>query len=138
MIITSTNAAQTLTTGQAVTFSVLRQTGCSEYFQENSSDIYLKTGGLYLVDVSGNITASAAATPVQLQISFNGSSMADGLMNAVPAAAGDLVNVSRSTAVSTSASCCFKLGTATISVVNTGANPVTIAPGFSVRIGRVG
>ena len=138
MIVASNSAAQTLTTGQSMTFDLLKQTGCSEYVADGTSQVYLKAGGVYLVDFSGNITSTEATTPIQLQISINGSPLADGVMNATPAAAGDLVNVSRATAVNTNPNCCFSIGTAYVTITNTGANPLVVAAGSSRRIGRVG
>ena len=139
MVIVSNSAAQTLTTGQSLTFDLRTlKTGCSEYVSDGSSAVYLKSNGLYLVDFSGNVTNQAANALVQLQITVNGQPLANAIMNATPATAGDLWNVSRNTAVDTKAGCCFNIGTAYVSVTNTGVNPVIVAPGASLRIGRVG
>lgn len=139
MIIVSNSTAQTLTTGQSLTFDLRTlKTGCSEYATDGGSAVYLKPKGLYLVDFSANVTNSAANALVQLQIEVNGQPLANTIMNATPATAGDLWNVSRATAVDTNVCCCFNIGTAFVSVTNTGANPVVVAPGASLRIGRVG
>ena len=139
MIIVSNSAAQTLTTGQSLTFDLRTlKTGCSEFISQGSSDVYLKPNGLYLVDFSGNVTNQAANALVQLQIQVNGQPLANTIMNATPTTAGDLWNVARSTAVDTKAGCCFSLGTASVSITNTGVSPVIVSPGASLRIGRVG
>lgn len=140
MIVAITSAAQTLEAGQALTFDIFRKTGCSEYLNAGSTNTYLKPNGLYLVDFSGNVgPTAAAAVPVELTIQFNGAPLQDGAMDATTTAViGNYTNVSRSVAISTHANCCFNIGTAVVTVVNTGTNAVVVAPGSSLRINRVG
>ena len=139
MIIVSNSAAQTLTKGQSLTFDLRTlKTGCSEFIQQGSSDVYLKPKGLYLVDFSANVTSSAATTLVRLQVELNGNPLPNTVMDATPTTAGDLWNVSTSTAIDTNAGCCFSINTAYVTITNTGVNPVVVSPGASLRIGRVG
>lgn len=139
MIVLYTTTTQTLTTGQSIVFQGVRKTGCSEYVPgTNPSQVYLAPNGQYLVDYSGDVGGSTAATPVQLQVTANGSAIPETLRTSVPAAVGDLNAISAGTGVSTKANCCFSIGTASLSVTNTGTNPIVIGPGFTLRIGRVG
>ena len=138
MIIASNTAAQTLTTGQSLVFDSLRQTGCSELVRQNTTNVYLKSGGLYLVDFSGNVTTDAATTPVQLSLELNGSPVPEGTAQTTIVAAGDIMNISRSTAISTSGNCGFNLQSAYLTLTNNGPNPISVNAGFSIRVGRVG
>lgn len=137
MIEVSNLTAQTLTTGQAVTFnSVIHHTGCCECWNSQlPTSVKLKAGrgSIYEVQFSGNVTANAAATPVQLSIAIGGSPLIETQMNATPAAAGDLCNISTGTYIVMN--CCDDLDR--ISVINTGVNPVVLAPNSNLRIRRV-
>lgn len=137
MIEVSNLTAQTLTAGQAVTFDkVIHHTGsCECWNAQLPTSVKLRAGrgSIYEVQFSGNVTASAAATPVQLSISIGGSPLVETRMDATPAAAGDLWNVSTGTYIFMG--CCEDLDR--ISVVNTGTNPVTLAPNSNLRIRRV-
>lgn len=139
MVVLYTTTTQTLTTGQSVTFNGLRKTGCSEYVRGTApQQVFLKPDGLYLLDFSGDVTGATAATPVQIQAELSGAPIPETLRTSVPAAANDLNSVSAATAVSTAANCCFDLGSLNVTVTNTGVNPITIGPGFALRIVRAG
>lgn len=139
MTVLYTTATQTLQAGQSVTFDALRQTGCSEYVPGNATtQVYLKPNGLFEVTMSGNVGGTTAATPVQIQVTANGSAIPELLAISTPAAVGDLNNVSRTSRVSTAANCCFSIGTASLSVTNTGTVPIVIGPGFSLVVNRAG
>lgn len=139
MVLLSTNAAATLAANETITFNVVRQTGNSEYVPGSSANqVFLRANGLYLVDFTATVTSTAAATPVQLQLTVNGSPLPETLRAYTATAAGDLGTLAMSTAISTSAKCCFNLGTVSVTVTNTGANAIVINPGAALRIGRVG
>ena len=137
MIEVSNLAAQTLTVGQAVTFDkLLHKTGSCECWNAQlptSVKLRANRGSIFEIQFSGNITANAAATPVQLSIAIGGSPLVETQMNATPAAAGDLANVSTGTFIVMG--CCEDLDR--ISVVNTGTNPLVLAANSNLRIRRI-
>lgn len=74
MIVLSNTTAQTLATGQSITFDrVILKTGCAECHYENSSSVKLLAGcgAIYEISFSGNI-AGGAATEVELSIELGG------------------------------------------------------------------
>lgn len=133
MIELTNTQAQALTTGQALAFDrVLLHTGCGECFNEQvNKSVKLCGKGVYELHFNGNITSDAAATPIQLALAIGGSPLPETAMNAVPTAAGDLVNVSTSTLLR---NCCCDLDR--VSVVNSGTNPLTVAPNSNFYIVR--
>ena len=137
MLTASNNAAQTLLAGQSMTFDVLNQTGCSERTMQAGNAIYLKVNGLYLVDFCANVTTDAAGV-AQLQIEVNGAPLANTIMQTTIAAAGDISNVSATTAIGTRCACGFGNMAHSITVSNTGTGTVIVQPGSSLRIVRVG
>lgn len=135
MIELSNMTAQTLQPGQALTFDkVLLKTGCCECFNSMMpTSVKLKVNDshtIYDLEFHANITADPAAT-VQLAIAVGGSPLPQTAMNATPAAAGTLINVSAGTYLR---NCCSDLDR--VSVVNTGTAPLTVAPNSSFRIVR--
>lgn len=134
MIELTTLTAQTIAAGGTVTFeNVSLHTGCGEYFnaQVPNSVRLSGAGGVYDIEFSGNITANAAATPVQLSLAASNFPLAATNMNATPAAAGDLANIHTSTFLRNPCSEAYM-----ITVVNNGTNPVVLAPGANLKIGR--
>lgn len=139
MIELTNSTAQTLQPGQALTFDIqpLLKTGCNECFNVMlPTSVKLKATGcnpIYSVRFHANITANAAATPVQLSIAVANNALTGTLMNATPAAAGDAVNVSASKYVPVG---CCDCGLDRISIINSGTNPVVVNPGSLLQIGR--
>ena len=133
MIILSNTIAQTLNPGQSATFdTIILHKGCSECFRKGSGAVTLrKQGATYEVDFSGNIGAVAPGA-AQLNIFLNGSPLSETLMISTTAAAGDLNNVAKRTAVDT---CCC--GCETCTVVNTGDTPLTLGANPLLYIKRV-
>ena len=134
MILVSNAAAQTLEAGQSLTFTVLRQTGCSEFLRPNTSNVYLKQGGLYKLEFHGNVTGATAALPVQLSIAMSGSALPETTMVYTPAAANAVGNIGTSTEVGT----CFPSGGYNITVTNTGVNPIIVSENAALLITREG
>lgn len=132
MIELTNTTAQTIQPGGAVTFDkVLLKTGCGECFNAMlPTSVKLRSNSIYDVEFNGNITGAANAI-LQLAIAVANRPMPQTVMNAVPAAADNLVNVSAGTYVK---DCCCDLDR--ISIVNSGTTPVTIAPNSSFRIAR--
>lgn len=138
MIQVSNIAAQTLNPGQAITFSKnapsFLHCGCAECFNPQlPTSVKLRGGAcaIYEIQFEGNITSTAAANTLQLAIAVNNTPLVETAMNATPAAAGTLVNVSTGTF--------FRPGCGDldrVSVINTGTTPVTIAPNATLRIVR--
>lgn len=135
MIELTNTASQVLQPGQAVTFDkVLLRTGCSEcYNRQLPTSVRLKggCGAVYELHFNGNITSNTAGDVVQLALAVSGQPLVETSMNALPAAAGDLVNVSTSTLFRVS---CSDLDR--VSVVNSGTTPLTIAQNSNFYIVR--
>ena len=124
--------------GQSVTCDSLRKTGNSEYVNgSGSSQVFLRAGGLYLVDFNANVTNADAATAVQLQLELNGSPLPETLRIFTPSAINAVGTIAFSTAVSTAAGCNFNLGSLSVTVTNTGDATVTVS-NPALRIGRIG
>lgn len=139
MVVLSNTTAVTLTTGQSLTFDSIKKSGCSEYVgASGSTQVFLKPNGMYLVDFTATVTGTTAAAPVQLQLEVNGAPQPETLRQVTITAAGDLHTLAFGTAVSTAGNCCFDIGAPSLTVTNTGVNPITINPGSAFRVVRVG
>lgn len=139
MLVVSNTAAVTLAAGQSLTFNAVKQTGKSELVRgSGSSEVFLRDGGLYLVDFTATVTGTTAAAPVQLQLLVNGVAQPETLRQVTITAAGDLHTIAFSTGVSTNAPCGFNMSSPSLTVTNTGTNPITVNPGWALRVGRVG
>lgn len=133
MIELSNTTEQTLAPGQSITFDdVILHTGCDVCHRNNTNSVKLRANGVYDVDFHANIGSPTAATPVQLQVTLGGTSpLPETIMQNTPAAITDRNNVGTSTAFK---NCCGDFDR--LSVTNTGANSVIVAPGSSFKIGR--
>lgn len=139
MLVLSNTAAQTLAAGQSLTFNAIKQSGRSELVTgSGTSEVFVKDGGMFLVDFTATVTGTTAAAPVQLQLEVNGSPQTETLRQVTITAAGDLHTMAFGTAVSTASPCGFNIGSPSLTITNTGANPITVNAGFSFRIVRVG
>lgn len=138
MIKLITTTTQTVPPGGAITFDkVVFHSGCGECFMSDiPTSVRLRggCGSIYAIHMGGNVTNETAALPVQLAIGIGGSigtAIAGTARSAVPAAAGDLWGIEAYTPLRV---CCNDLNR--ISVINTGTNPVVVAPNYSLSIGR--
>lgn len=134
MIELSNTTAVTIPVGGTVTFDkVLTRSNCgAECFNfQIPTRIKLRSRGVYDIEFHGNITSDPAA-PIQLAIAVGGAPLVQTAMNATPAAAGDLVNVSAGTYLR---NCCCDMDS--VSVINTGTAPVTLAPNSSFRVAQL-
>lgn len=134
MIVLTNTLSQTLQPGEVVTFNdVTLHTGCGEFFRQNSGSIGLKACGIYEVDFSANVGGTVAASPVELTIAIGDSPLLETEMISQPTdATTEFNNISSGTYVATAN------GVAnTITVKNTGVNPIIIAPNPQLRVRRV-
>lgn len=139
MIVVSNTAAVTLTPGQALTFNdIVWKSGCAESFRSPGSVI--RAGqGVYEVSFNGNITNPDATTAVQLAIAADGSILPETTMTSTPSAINAVNNVAAGTFVGNQPDCCNRNpGSLSLSVVNTAATNVTIAPNAKFSVKRVG
>lgn len=134
MIELTNTTALTIPAGGMVAFDkVLLDSGCRECFNSMvPTSVKLRGRGIYDIEFHGNVTSTTAGDTVQLAIAVGGSPLVQTAMNATPAAAGDLVNVSAGTYLR---NCCCDLDR--ISIMNTGTTPVTLAPNSSFRIAHL-
>lgn len=136
MIVLSNSVAQTVAPGAAVTFDTVKfRSGCGECFDKRIPTSVKLTGrgGSYRVEFSGNISGTAAGTPVQLAIAFGGSALPETVMVSTPSAANAFNNVGTGTDVRND--CCdFDR----ITVVNSGTVPVLLSANMNLRITREG
>lgn len=134
MIVLTNSAAQTVAPGAAVTFNTVRHhTGKAECSFPNSNAVKLRTCGVYEVHFSGNISGTAAGTPVQLAIAQGGVALPETVMVSTPAAANDYNNVATTTPV---VQCCNDFNR--ITVVNTGTVPVNLSANMLLYVHRIG
>lgn len=119
----SNSAAQLLNPGQAMTFQNVVKCGDRQCFNRQlPTSVKLRAKGIHDVSFHGNITGAAGAS-LQLAIALEGQAIPTTAMQATPATANALVNVSARTLVK---DCCCDVDR--ISVINSGATPITVAP----------
>lgn len=134
MIELSNTTAQTIPVGGMVTFDkVLLKSGCDVCYNSMvPTSVKLRSKTIYDIEFHGNITSATAGDTVQIAVAVDSTPLVQTAMNATPAAAGDLVNVSAGTYFR---NCCCDLDR--ISVMNTGTVPVVIAPNSSFRVAHL-
>lgn len=133
MIELSNTTAQTLTTGQSLTFdTVILKTGCAESHRTNSGIVTLRANcGIYEVHFTANVTGSVAGS-VQLVIELDGEPLQETIMNSTITTANDFDNVAAATLIRTDCDCCGR-----VAVVNSGTADITIAANPALFIKRV-
>lgn len=136
VIVLSNTIAQTIQPGQSLTFNAkILHTGCGECYRDGSGAVGLRSAnGIYNCAFKANIASETTALPIQLALSINGSPLLETTMISTPETANVFNNVSCETAVST---CCCNGGTGSITVTNTGVNPVVVDANPSLYIKRV-
>ncbi len=134
MIELSNSTTQTIPVGGTVTFDkVLLHSGCRECHNPMvPNSVKLRGKGIYDIEFHGNITSVAAGNALQLAVAVADAPLVQTAMNATPAAAGTLVNVSAGTYFR---NCCCDLDRITIR--NTGTTPVVLAQNSSFRIAHL-
>lgn len=136
MMVLSNLTAQTLQPGQAVTFDkVILWTGnCECYSSQLPRSAKLKArGGVYSLGFSGNVASPTAGAAMQLAIAIGGQPLVETAMNSTPSTANVLNNISTETRFGNT--CC---DADRVSVINTGAVPVILAPNSALVIERRG
>lgn len=129
MVIYSNTAAQTLAVGQSLVLTKI--SGCTNNCSVNPvPGASVKGNGNFVAAFTGNVSSATAAAPVELSIAIDGVAIPTSRMVSTPAAADTFNNVSAVTGFT--GSCCC-LGTR-VTVVNTGANPITIDANSSLVI----
>lgn len=131
MVVLSNTTEQTLQPGQALTFDrLVTHSGCGECAR-NGGPVGLRFGGsIYKVSFHGNVTGATAALPVQLSINVGGAPLAETAMIYTPAAANAVGNVGTETYIPT-------CGTGnSVTVVNTGENPIIVSPNTALTVIR--
>lgn len=133
MIVLSNLTAQTIAPGQSVTFDkVILKSGCCEcYNSQLPRSAKINARGIYSLGFSGNVTSATAGAALQLAIAVGGQPLVETAMNSSPAAANVLNNISTETRYRI---CCDDLNR--ISVINTGATPVILAPNSALVLDR--
>lgn len=133
MIVLSNLTAQTLAPGQAVTFNnmILKSGNCECWNKQLPTTVKLKAQGIYSLGFSGNVAVATAGQAAQLAIAVGGQPLVETAMNSTPSTANALNNISTETRFR---NCCCDMDR--ISVINTGAVPVTLAPNSALVIER--
>lgn len=134
MIVLSNLTAQTLQPGQSVTFDkVILRSGNGECFNSQlPKTVKLRSGcGTYSVGFSGNVASPTAGAALQLAVTVGGQPLVETAMNSTPSAANVLNNISTETRFK---NCCSDADR--LSVTNTGAVPVILAPNSAFVIER--
>lgn len=138
MIVLSNNADVTLQPGQAMIFDqvILQSRNGAEFHREGTGTIGLcAAGGVYRLAFTGNVAVPTGETvgELRLQLEATGSGLAETVMLSTPAAVEQFNNVATQT-LFRNGCCC---GKDSISLVNEGTIPVTIAAGSSFSAARV-
>ena len=122
MIILTNSASQEVAPGQSLIFDTeILKTGCAECHRIGSGAVTLRQQrAIYELAFSANIGATAPGV-AQLAIDINSSPLIETTMVSTTAAAGDVNNVAKNTAVRT---CCC--GPETCTITNTGETTVVV------------
>lgn len=124
MIQLSNTAAQTISSGQTVTFNTaLLKTGCAECHRKNTGSVKLcAKNAIYQVAFSANVTGATAGTSVQLALQLGGDTLSETTMIYTPATADAYGQVTVTIPVKNN--CCDY---DRVSVANTGTADITVA-----------
>lgn len=135
MIVLSNLSAQTIQPGQSVTFDkvILKTGNCECYNSQLPKSVKLKGQGVYKLGYSANVASPTAGAAMQLAIAVSGQPIVETAMNSTPSTANVLNNISTETRFRV---CCSDMDR--VSVLNTGAVPVVLAPNSSFVIERKG
>ena len=122
MLILTNTASQEIAPGQILIFDLTRlHTGKCECYRNGSGSVGLRAqNAIYEINFSANIGAPVAGV-AELSIVANGSPLTETTMMSTTATAGDLNNVSTTTAIRT---CCCS--SEFVTVMNTGTTTVTV------------
>ena len=131
MVVLSNTNEQTLQPGSSLTFDrLVTHSGCGECARSGGPVNLRFAGSTYRVAFHGNVTGATAAAPVQLAIAIGGAPLTETTMIYTPAAANAVGNVGTETYVPTCSS-----GNS-ITITNTGVNPIIVSPGAALTIIR--
>lgn len=131
MVVLSNTTEQTLQPGQSLAFDKLKaHSGCSECAR-SGGPLTLRQCGTYNITFHGNVTGATAALPVELSISVGGAPLTETEMIYTPAAANAVGNVGTETYVPTCGS-----GNS-VTVTNTGENPIIVSPNTALTVNRI-
>lgn len=129
MIVLSNPTAQTIQPGAAATFaSCVMHTGCGEYHRAGSGSVRLRCG-VYALEFTGNVGGTPGTQP-NLAIAVDSEPLPETTMVATAALDTDVYNVHASTKF------CSRFNGASVTVVNTGTTPVTLAANPALVIKR--
>lgn len=136
MIEVTNTATQTISPGGIITFDkLLLKSGCGECYNAMlPTSVKLCSNGkehIYELSFSGNVTNTAANNAVQLAIALGGVQLPQTARTVTPTVAGALWVLPTSTIIRI---CCCDMDR--VSVMNTGANPIVIAPNATLRVVR--
>ena len=133
MIVLSNLTAQTIQPGQAVTFDKLdlKSGRCECWNPQIPKTVKLRAQGIYSLGFSGNVASPTAGAAMQLAIAVGGQPLVETAMNSTPSTANVLNNISTETRFENR--CCDM---DRLSVINTGAVPVVLAPNSAFVIER--
>lgn len=131
MVVLSNTTEQTLQPGQSLTFDrLVSHSGCGECARSGGPVGLRFEGSTYRLAFHGNVTGATAAAPVQLSIAVGGAALAETAMIYTPAAANAVGNVGTETYVTTCGA-----GN-TVTVTNTGENPIIVSPNTVLTVFR--
>lgn len=135
MIELSNRVAQTIQPGQVVVFDrVVTRAGSGECWNRQlPNSVKLSRNNVYSLEFHGNVSTPTAGTPMQLAIAVGGQPLVETAMNSTPSTANALNNIGTRTMFQV---CCCDMDRVT--VMNTGAVPVTLAPNPSFIVSSAG
>lgn len=123
MIVLSNSTVEVLAPGATVTYDTVDlHYGTSECHRRNTGSVKMRECGSYIISFSANIGGTTEGDTAELTIQLGGENLPETRMEVETPVAGDLFNVSRTTAVK---NCCGDYSR--ITVVNTGTVAVNVS-----------
>lgn len=132
-IILSTNSTQTLAPNESLSFDRIvfeNQSGCASICKRFSTSVEIDQCGFFDVYFQANVSGEQDATPVELSLVMNGSTLPETTAISTPATTTDINNISGKTFICNEC-CCTRL-----SVTNTGTSTIIVQAGASILISR--
>lgn len=134
MIVLSNLTEQTLQPGQALTFDdvKLKSGNCECFNSQLPTSVKLKACcAIYKLSFTGNVATDTAGNAVQLSMGIGTQPLVETRMDSAPAAANAFDNVHSSSLFRNSCGDANR-----ISIINSGTNPVIVAPNSAFVVER--
>lgn len=130
MVVLSNTTEQTIQPGQSITLDkLITSSGCGEAARSGGPLILRYNNAVYDLDLKTNLTGPTAAVPLQLSLAVEGGILPETTVIYTPAAANAVGSVSTQTYIKTFGNNNTPFANNSVTIVNTGENPITIPAG---------